>query len=315
MTLAFLALGAALLVLPGLGVLRLDRLGPGYWSWLAATSLRAGLGLAQVALALGAAPTLLRATGVPDAAALCHRIFGSLGPETAVAGWLSAAASAWVLLARTANRARRRRLRERATIEPWIGEHTVVEGVEAVRIPVLATLAYAIPGRRPQVVTSEGLHRLLTPEELDAVVRHELSHLAHGHDRPLALASAVEAVFGGRGPAARSAANLRLALERVADEDAGPVVPGRDHLRAALAKAAGRGGPDPAAVLPAFAPLDTVTHRLEALATASTGTHWPARALASLPVLATMATAAMVVATWSLAAHHQVLGLSTICLT
>ncbi len=149
MTLTLLVLGAALLVLPGAGVLRPDRLGPVPWARLCAASLSVGASLVQASLAMAAAPTVLRALGVHGAANLCHRMFGALGGGGAVTGWLSLAGFAWVTVIRLSSRKRDRRLVRVAAIESWLGDHVVRDGFERVTIPLVEAPAYTVPGQRP----------------------------------------------------------------------------------------------------------------------------------------------------------------------
>ena len=61
-------------------------------------------------------------------------------------------------------------------------------------------------GAPPQVVVSRGLVGALTSDELDAVVRHELTHPRNGHHQDLVLAGVVDATLGWPGLRASTAA-------------------------------------------------------------------------------------------------------------
>ena len=108
------------------------------------------------------------------------------------------------------------------------GDHVVVY------VPAPAAVAYAVPGRRPQVVVSDGLASAIGPEALSFVIEHERAHLRRRHGRYLLLAALVEAVAAGVAPVARSALALRLAVERAADEEAAGADPRRRRRSAAV---------------------------------------------------------------------------------
>ncbi len=103
-------------------------------------------------------------------------------------------------------------------------------------LPTDAMVAYASPGSSPQVVVSRGLVRTLGPDEVDAVVRHELAHLRRRHHRDLGLAAVVDTVLGWIPGMPASTAALRLSAERSADEDAANQPGAREATRRALFK-------------------------------------------------------------------------------
>lgn len=74
--------------------------------------------------------------------------------------------------------------------------------------------AYAIPGRRPGIIVSEGLISSLSPAELDAVLRHEQAHIDGRHDLWLLVARACVVLNPILIPVKRQ---LEFALERIAD--------------------------------------------------------------------------------------------------
>ncbi|MFF0752526.1 M56 family metallopeptidase [Streptomyces sp. NPDC004267] len=85
-------------------------------------------------------------------------------------------------------------------------------------LPHRTAAAWCLPGLRSRVVVSDAAVRLLTDEQLDAVLEHERAHVAGRHHLPLALADAFATVFP-RLPLARHArAELAVLLEMVADD-------------------------------------------------------------------------------------------------
>ncbi|MBK5223947.1 MAG: M56 family metallopeptidase [Acidimicrobiia bacterium] len=262
MTAVFVLVGLGLVTLPTVQHRRLEQLAPQEWCRATATSIRAGLAVLQLGLLFGAAPTLLRAVGIHDAADACHRIFGPAAPGGAVTGWLGAGALGYVVHARWRARRHVRHTTEVTTIEPWLGTHQLTDGVDHVTIPSDRPLAYAVPGPSPQIVVSDRLRTSLTPDELAAVLRHETSHLRRGHHRELTLACEVETVFSRWPQMRRSAALLRLAVERVADEDAITTTEDRAHVRDALVKTATS---LVIGAVPAFTSAATILHRIAAL--------------------------------------------------
>ena len=305
----FVLVGVGLVALPAVQHRRLEQLAPTEWCHATATSIRAGMAVLQLGLLFGAAPTLLRAVGVHEAADACHRMFGPVAPGGAVTGWFSAALLGYVLHARRRARRHVRRVTEVTTIEPWLGTHQLVDGVDHVTIPSDRPLAYAVPGPAPQIVVSDRLRASLTPDELSAVLRHESSHLRRGHHRELTLACEVETVFSRLPQVMGTAALLRLAVERVADEDAIATTEDRGHVRDALVKTATS---MVAAAVPAFTPAATILHRITALETAPHAL--PSTRVAALaPILLAVGGAWTAVAFWTLASHH-LFGLIAICI-
>ena len=128
---------------------------------------------------------------------------------------------------------------------------------------VLATdrpVAFAEAGRRGGVVVSQGMLAGLRPAERSALLEHERSHRRHRHDRFLVVAQLARAM-GFLGPADRQ---LRLSLERWADEDAASAVGDRSVLAAAIARAALLAHDTPTPGLPITG--SDVTGRVAALA-------------------------------------------------
>src|SRR3546814_9648770 len=100
-------------------------------------------------------------------------------PGGSFSGWVSAIGFVALVLRCHSARTNVQRLQRDARIESWLGEHHELDAGELVILPTAEVLAYAAPGPPAQVVISEGLASALSPEELDAVVRHEMAHLRH----------------------------------------------------------------------------------------------------------------------------------------
>ena len=101
--------------------------------------------------------------------------------------------------------------------------------------------AFAQPGPRGGIIVSSTMIAALRPGEHRAVLAHEQSHLQHRHDRYLLLATLSDQLPG----LTRVAGELRLAVERWADEDAASAVGDRRLVARAVARAALASSPPP----------------------------------------------------------------------
>ena len=303
-----LLLGAlGLLALPSIAAPLGQRLPPAEWARIAGAAAWLGLVGLRVGLFFTAAPTVLRSVGVHDVADACHRLMGPPAASGPALGWLAAAA----FVAVTVNVARVQRAARRAQramrVEPWLGAHEELDGAALVVLPTSQPLAYAVGGRSPQVVLSQGIVDVLSPAELAAVVRHELAHLQHRHDRYLVLgAGVVAAGFGGRA-AQRVRSTLELAVERWADESAADAG-GRGAVRSALSKCVAL----PDSLVPAFTTRCTVEERLDALRDSCPQGRWEVRLAVLMPTLILSSFVVGFVA-WAAAGHHGLLGLVGFC--
>jgi Peptidase family M48 len=265
-----------LLLLSGLGLLGLPacarplgrRLPPAEWARACAGLLAAGAIVLEAGLVIQAAPTMLRMAGLEDIADLCEHVAPG-GPPVGIAA--ATAAGVTALLASRSALGVRRRYRT-ARVEPEIGWHGDLGGHRLIVLPSEELVAFSTPGRPGQVVMSRGLITALSDDELAAVVRHEVAHVQHRHQRYLLLARIVEHSLGLLPMVRRGVTALRCAVERWADEAAaGPRSSGRASVHAALLRVAELTAmPD----IAAFTTPETVAERLEALRTA------PARGLA-----------------------------------
>jgi Peptidase family M48 len=265
-----------LLLLSGLGLLGLPacarplgrRLPPAEWARACAGLLAAGAIVLEAGLVIQAAPTMLRMAGLEDIADLCEHVAPG-GPPVGIAA--ATAAGVIALLASRSALGVRRRYRT-ARVEPEIGWHGDLGGHRLIVLPSEELVAFSTGGRPGQVVMSRGLITALSDDELAAVVRHEVAHVQHRHQRYLLLARIVERSLGLLPMVRRGVTALRCAVERWADEAAaGPRSSGRASVHAALLRVAELTAmPD----IAAFTTPETVAERLEALRTA------PARGLA-----------------------------------
>lgn len=309
MTALLVATGIGLLVLPGMLVHWWDHLSPREWTRLNFVSLRIGLWAVRVGLLLSAAPTILRAAGVEGAAAACHDLFGPVLPGGAPIGWASAFAVTFIQLRISHSTRRTREALEVVRVEAWLGERSRVDGVDLVCLPTSEPLAYAVCGAPPQVVISEGLMEVLSNAELEAVVRHECSHLAHNHQRHLSLAAAAEEALGWFGSVRRSTEALRLGVERWADEDASVLPTERPFVRAALVKVTAT----MLDVVPSFTTGCTILDRLAALDRDPPAPTATTRATAAAPLLGLTALIGVTIIAWSTYNHHGLLALVGVC--
>ena len=309
MTALLVASGFALLILPGRLVRVWNHLSPRDWTRLNLASLIIGLWAVRAGLALSAAPTVLRAVGVEHAAVACHELFGPVLPGGAPIGWLSGLALMTLQARIRQSRRRTRAALDVMRVEAWLGAHATLDGVDVVRMPTQAPLAYAIGGPAPQVVVSDGLVSVLSDQELGAVVRHERSHLRHGHQRHLALAAAADASLGWIRPVRSSIDALRLGVERWADEDAAARPEERPLVRAALVKVtATMLGP-----AMSFTTGCTILDRVLALDQEAPTPTAATRAAAVVPLVGLIALSAATLIVWSAYIHHGLLALAAYC--
>lgn len=303
MSLLLLLLGLALLATPAV----LDRVGrrvaPPEWCRTVVACLRTGRVAILAGLWMAFLPVALRAGGAHELAHACHEAFVARLPLPAATGWLAGGLLGISTWRSVAVRRHRRRGLEVLRAESWLGQHRMEDGVDVVTLPCAEPLAYAVPGPPEQIAVTEGLASALDEDEMSAVVRHEQSHLRWRHHRALALGADIEARFGWFGPARRSVAALRLAVERWADEDAGVgSAQARPAVRRALMKSVALAiGP-----VPAFSDVDTIAARLDALSMAPPRSGLRARLAAAGPTAALTTLVAGSVVVCAMVTHHGV---------
>ncbi|MEV6715214.1 M56 family metallopeptidase [Lentzea sp. NPDC051208] len=106
-------------------------------------------------------------------------------------------------------------------------------------------LAFSLAGRPGVVVATEGLHRHLTPSQVDAVLDHERAHLAGRHHLLVAAADAVAATLPVLPLFKRAATTIRELVEMAADL-ASARTHGVETVRAALMRVSCHGAPNSA---------------------------------------------------------------------
>ncbi|MCX5302772.1 M56 family metallopeptidase [Streptomyces sp. NBC_00160] len=201
------------------------------WHGLA-VSFTAALALAAYHLAV---PTEHLHAGLVGLLHACGLSSSSSAPSADIADGLAIALPILVILlplslfAYELVRASRARSRHRRTLD-MVGRRS-----SRLRATVLEhdlPAAYCLPGHSPRIVVSEGALRLLSDEQLDAVLEHERAHVAGRHHLPRAAAEAFARLFR-RLPLARHAKEqTAILLEMIADDRAM-----RRHPREVLATA------------------------------------------------------------------------------
>lgn len=81
-------------------------------------------------------------------------------------------------------------------------------------------MAYCLPGLRRRVVVSEGTLHALTADEVDAILRHERSHLRARHDLLIEAFTAVYEAFPRVVRSGSALGAVALLVEMVADDSA-----------------------------------------------------------------------------------------------
>lgn len=262
MIFVLLASATALLALPYATHRYGRRLDPEHWARLVWAALTTGAIAFEAGLVLLALPTVLRVVGISQLTAACNMLLGHLAPGPGPVGWFAAALAVALPGHALLGWWRTRDASAALSIEPGLGRRRTFRGYELVVLPTTRVLAYSVQsGARSQIVVSQGVVDHLSTDELTAVLAHEHAHLRHAHQQRLVLAALLESTLR---PLRRSTAELRLALERCADEDAA-FDSGRATVRRALVGLLEPLLAPPA--LPAFTTADTVVERIDALAT------------------------------------------------
>ncbi len=175
-----------------------------------AVTMSSGVLLLFVALVVCAAPAIIAVGG----GSMLDRHFF---PGDTVVGWLSAATAAMLITTMVIGYRRVRRVEARLRIEPMIGEHFRLAGYDLVVLSTRQPLAYAIGGRRAQVVITQGLLVDLSVPELVSVVEHESAHISLHHRLHLTLIGMLEPAASWFLPVRRLVEAFRFALEHAAD--------------------------------------------------------------------------------------------------
>lgn len=214
MTALLAMFGLVALALPGVRPSVVDP-EPRWFVRLATVALVLGIACIGSALALSMTVGALHAvTGVADSPAV------HLAPEGDLGAWVAAGLLV-LFVGRTVAVCARAHDRNRcARADGWLGDHHRDGSHDLVVIPTDRPVAYSVSGRLPQIVISQGLRQSLDDELLGFVIDHERAHLRARHRRALLVATLVEGLLPFLPWATRSAAALRIAVERAADEEA-----------------------------------------------------------------------------------------------
>lgn len=222
MTLLLFGCGIAGMVAPGVRPLSMLEASPRWFIRLAVVSVVAGIVGVTSATSLSAFVGGIHLWSGVTATPVDH-----LAPEGDAGAVVATAVLAWTLLRSAVFAARVLRLRPACRPDAWLGERRGLGRVELVVLPTDAPVAYNVPGRRPQIVISQGLQHQVDEDLLRFVLDHERAHLRSRHSGVVLIAAALEAVFWFVPGATRTALAMRLAVERVADEEAAGLEPVR----------------------------------------------------------------------------------------
>ncbi|MGF3056002.1 M48 family metalloprotease [Microbacterium sp. YY-01] len=102
-----------------------------------------------------------------------------------------------------------------------------------VRFHSTEPIAFALPGRRPEIFLSSAVEQLLTPAQIQAVIAHEYAHLRQHHGWALRIAHINTMCLAGRWPGRAFQPAITLLVELAAD-DAAARQAGAAHLANAL---------------------------------------------------------------------------------
>ncbi|GIJ28792.1 hypothetical protein Vqi01_39540 [Micromonospora qiuiae] len=207
--------------------------------WLGALVSATGAVL-SAGLLVAVPPTAL-ATGLDGVVEACVRALARLGAPNETLAALALAATA-VLAARltistlaTLHAARRWRRHHLAALSPVSRPGPAVD---CTVVDHATPMVYCLPGRPGHVVVTRGALDALTPQQLEAVLRHERAHLRGRHHLLVAIAAAFRRALPGL-PLARTAENeIRRLVEHLADDQAG-AQHGRHTVAAAIVRLAG----------------------------------------------------------------------------
>ncbi|MEU8358118.1 M56 family metallopeptidase [Nonomuraea sp. NPDC048882] len=131
---------------------------------------------------------------------------------------LTALAVLIVVLLTAGVQALRARRRHRMLLTLISHDDPGVPGVRVLAHPSAA--AYCVPGLRSQVVVSEGALKLLSEDELAAVLAHEAAHVRERHDLVLLPFAALRRAMPWSKVVAEAQAQVELLIEMAADDRA-----------------------------------------------------------------------------------------------
>ena len=240
---------------------------PQLWTRLCTSSLIVGTVFIMVGGLVSSLATFFTLVGEHRIAKDCELMFGQFTQAYSPISFVALSLVPLSLGLGLRSLARYRRVVRRAWVEPGMGEHINLDNnVESVVIDSTLPRAFSVPRRglrSSQIVVTTGLLATLSPDQVDVVRAHERAHINFGHGRYLATALVVERMFWLWPPVRLATQELRLAIERSADESS--VYQSRQPrsvLQSALVRLA-LGADSPA--LASFSSLAGLTHRLDAM--------------------------------------------------
>lgn len=199
--------------------------------------------LARVAFSTGIiGMTLFEAAAILCAVPIVTELLGGpmrshFFPGGALAGWVSLGIAILIPGRILFVLKQIRRHRRTLQVESWFGSHVELQDLEMVIVPGERPIAFALPGRVPQVVLSEGALGQLGQKEVEAVLAHERAHLRNHHTFYLALAFILLPVAGlpliGEG-----LRRLPIWLERWADDESASTLEQREAIRSSVIRLA-----------------------------------------------------------------------------
>lgn len=222
MTILLLMCGLVAVALPALRPHPLIEASPRWFARLASVTVVIGLVCILTALALSTAVGGLHLLRGTPSEPVDH-----LAPEGVPGSLVAAALLAWIATRCAMFTSRSARARSIARADGWLGQHEPMDDHDLVVLPTVDPVAYNVPGRRAQVVISEGLAAQLDDEMLRFVIDHERAHLRAKDRRNVLVALALETAVPFVPWTTRTATSIRVAVERAADEEAAGVEPTR----------------------------------------------------------------------------------------
>lgn len=300
MGLLILAIGAVLVAIPGMFSRWGRRVQPATWARLSGACLVGGFATIEVAALLYAVPSLVARVSGGAVESICYRMIEQFAPGGLPAavffGAVASMLPVWAL--RTLRHVRR--TRHQVFVAADIGCHTSHMGYDVVTLDTPNPIAFSVRAPAPQIVLSTATTSCLSDEQLNLVLNHEAAHLDHHHQAYLSAAGVVDACLGIVPFTRRSTAELRLALERWADEAATGAPPARRVLRVALRSVAAT-MLDPA--IAGLSPIDNLAERMVALGQPPVSPTGKDRWVAYVPAAAAALELVVIIGLW----HQQLL--------
>ena len=239
MGLAFFLAGLALIAMPGLCSKSGRSLQPAEWARTSLGCLAAGWLLIETTALLYAVPSMLTLVGGAHLDAFCDRMIQQFAPGGAPA--IIAATVIAISLPALAIRAisQMRCSRRAIASEAVNGLHSTHAGYDLITLPILEPIACSVRSATSQILISTGITGCLSDDQLTMVLNHEAAHLDHHHQAYLTVSGVIDRTLGWLPFVHISTAEVRLAIERWADEAASGT-PGAERrtLRDALANVA-----------------------------------------------------------------------------